>query len=286
MYEEFRRVIEIFRDQGLADPLAEALHLADITSGGAVNSLERSLREQQHGDLVEVARRRKAGAPMEYILGAAAFAGLSLQCNEKTIVPTEYTRLLVDVAADLLEQRRPAAGEQTVIEVGTGCGNIAIAIAVKTEGVKVLATDVSPEALEVARNNLDTYKLNERITLLCGDLFSPFEGRGYEGNIDLIACNPPYIPTSFLKKLAPEVINYQPRVALDAGPYGIDFFQRLVGESAGMLKPGGALVFEIGDGQEKLVARILSRNDGYEDIRYFQDEDGITRVCRAIKRTA
>jgi release factor glutamine methyltransferase len=221
---------------------------------------------------------------MEYILGTATFAGLRLICTEKTIVPTEYTGLLVDVVVDFIDKRQLSAKEQTIIDVGTGTGNIAIAIALRTESSKILATDISPGALEIAQKNLDIYNLTEKVALVCGDLFSPFQGGVYEGKIDIIACNPPYIPTSSLKKMPREVSEYQPRIALDAGPYGIDFYQRLVCDSISMLKPGGILVFEVGEGQDKLVNRILSRHDGYEDIRYFKDQDNIIRVFSAVKK--
>jgi len=284
MYGELRKAYNIFQNQGVEDPLSEILHLADIISGGALYNVATSLRDLSHLDLAQVAHKRKEGTPMEYILGTATFAGLSLQCTDKTVLPTECTKLLVDVVVDFVKNRQASVKEQTIIEVGTGCGNIAISIAMQTEDVEILATDISSEALGIARENLDTYYLSDKITLVCGDLFSPFHGNGHEGSIDLITCNPPYIPTSSLKKLSREVVEYQPRIALDAGPYGIDFFLRMVNESILMLKPGGVLVFEIGAGQEKLVTRILSRNISYEDIRYFKDKDGVIRVLSATKR--
>jgi len=285
MFSELQKAYDIFQNEGIEDPLSEILHLANIASGGALYKVDSSLRDLSHLDLAQLAQKRKEGTPMEYIVGKAAFAGLSLHCTEKTIVPTEYTKVLVDVAVDFLKQRQASVKEQAIIELGTGCGNIAIAIAMQIEGVKILATDISPEALEIARKNLDTYNLSDKITLVCGDLFSPFQGLGYEGSIDLITCNPPYIPTSSLKKLPPEVVKFQPRIALEAGPYGMDFFSKMINDSILMLKPGGVLVFEIGAGQEKLVTRILSRNSGYEDIKYFKDEDGVIRVLSAAKRT-
>jgi release factor glutamine methyltransferase len=283
MYNELRKIYEMFQSQGIEDPFFETLHLANILAGGALNTVDMSLRDM-NPDPARVVRMRQEGVPMEYILGAASFAGLRLKCTEKTIVPTEYTRLLVDVVVDFIEKRQLSVKEQTIIDVGTGCGNIAIAIALRTENVKILATDISPEALEIAQTNLDTYNSNEKIDLVCGDLFSPFQGGIYEGKIDIIISNPPYIPTSSLNKMPREVIEFQPRIALDAGPYGLDFYQRLVRDSGSMLKSGGILVFEVGEGQDKLVNRILSRHGGYEDIRYYKDQDGTIRVCSAVKK--
>jgi release factor glutamine methyltransferase len=285
MFEELRKIYELFQSRGIKDPFSEILHLVNILSGGTLNHIDTSIRDMNL-DPSRVTRKRKEGVPMEYILGATTFAGLRLKCSENTIVPTEYTKSLVDVVVDFIDKRQLSVKEQTIIDIGTGTGNIAIAIALRTQNVNILATDISPEALEIAQKNLDAYNLNEKIALICGDLFLPFQGGVYEGQIDVITSNPPYIPTSSLKKMPREVVEYQPRVALDAGPYGIAFYQRLIRDSISMLKPGGILVFEVGEGQDKLVDRILDRHGGYEDIRCFEDQDGIIRVLSAVKKTA
>jgi release factor glutamine methyltransferase len=172
----------------------------------------------------------------------------------------------------------------TVADIGTGCGNIAVSVALGTELARVLACDISPAAVEVAKENVLRYGLQDRVTVLCGDLFAPLCELGYKGKLDLVVCNPPYIPTSSLENLAPEVIDYEPRVALDAGAYGIDIFRRLILDSVAMLRPGGTLVFEIGAGQDKLVTRLLQRGRAYTDIQHY--DDGVdVRVISAMKRT-
>lgn len=226
----------------------------------------------------------KEGIPPEYVIGSAVFAGLRLHCSPNTLIPTECTRLLVEVAQGFIEERQKSERHQTVIEVGTGCGNIAVSLAMYTDGARIIASDISREAVDIAQMNIDKFNLNDVVSLLCGDLFSPFYGLGYEEDVDLVICNPPYIPTMSLKKMAPEIVGYQPRIALDGGPYGIEFYRRLTTDSVLMLKPGGILVFEIGVGQEKLVSRILGKNGGYDNIRYSKDEDGKTRVISACKK--
>ena len=284
MSGELNKTHHIFREHGIDDPVSEIQHLANIISGGELQTLDRSLKELSQLDLVRVARKRKEGIPIEYILGMTTFAGLRLFCTDKTLVPTEHTRLLVDTAADFIRQRQTSSREQTIIEIGTGCGSIAIAIAKKIRDVKILATDICPEALEVARKNIDKYNLQDVITLFCGDLFSPFSGGDYDESIDMIVCNPPYIPTSSLTNLPPEVKNYQPKIALEAGPYGINFYQRLIIESLGLLKPEGCLVFEIGERQEYIGIRLIERSGAYKDIKHFSGEDNIIRVLSAMKR--
>jgi len=190
----------------------------------------------------------------------------------------------VDVAVIFIEERQKTAPKQVAVDVGTGCGNIPVLLALRTSGVDIFASDVSPEAVEVARKNIEKYNLGGRITLACGDLFEPFIEKGYEGKIDVVLCNPPYIPTASIEKMVPEISAHQPRLALDGGPYGVSFYQRRINEAVNVLKPGGLLVFEIGEGQEKLVSRTLSRHEHYEDLQYHKDHEDIVRVLSARKK--
>lgn len=263
MSEETKRIVEAFLDNGIDDALAETINALDLS---------------------QLAARLKEGVPLEYLLGYAHFAGLTLHCTADTVIPTEYTKTLVDVVVGFIEERQRTEPWQIAVDVGTGCGNIPVLLAMKTSGVEVLASDVSPEALDVARWNIEKYDLNDRITLECGDLFEPFIEKGYGEKIDIVLCNPPYIPSAFIDKMAPEIAAHQPRLALDGGPYGVSFYQRLINEAVKVLKPGGLLVFEIGEGQEKLVSRTLSRHDRYEDLQYHKDHEDIVRVLSARKK--
>ncbi len=281
--EKAKRTFEAFRAAGVEDPLAETLSVLDIVSGGALSCADASCLN--HGlDLSQLAAGRKDGKPLEYLLGRASFAGLTLHCTADTVIPTEYTKTLVDVAVGFIEERQRTEPGQVAVDVGTGCGNIPVLLAMKTSGVEILASDVSPAAIEVACRNIAEYRLENSITLVCGDLFEPFIEKGYGEKIDIVLCNPPYIPTAFIDKMAAEISAHQPRLALDGGPYGISFYQRLINEAVRVLKPGGLLVFEIGEGQEKLVSRTLGRHTGYDDLRQHQDHEGIIRVLSARKK--
>jgi release factor glutamine methyltransferase len=173
-------------------------------------------------------------------------------------------------------------GAQTVIEIGTGCGNIAVSLAkLCAENVTILASDISPEAVEIAYKNVRKFNVQGKISLFCGDLFRPFTD--YEGKTDMVICNPPYIPTSFLKKLSPEIIDHEPVLALDGGPYGIDIFRKLMNGALTVLKRGGVLVFEIGAGQEKLIERLFEKNTSYNEILHFKYDEHV-RVISAIRK--
>lgn len=259
--ETLRRVDLLCRDaQPRGAPLPEKCELASITAW---------------------VEQRRRGVPWEYVLGKAPFMGRLFHCSSDTLVPTEETCLLVNVASEAILEKERLGSDLTLIEVGTGCGNVAVSIALRTQHTRILASDLCAAAVEVARQNVCAFNLQERITLLCGDLFTPFQSLGCAGKVDFVVCNPPYIPTASLKKLPPEVLDHQPRLALDGGPFGIDFYRRLIDGAVSLLKPEGTLLFEIGDGQEGLV-NLLFRNRAYREVSHFQGA-ARTRVVRATK---
>lgn len=283
MFSELKKIYNIFQSNGIEDPLSETLSLCNIVTGGTLSNIDESSIIPQNIDLWQLAQKRKEGVPLEYIVGSAPFAGLRLHCSDNTLIPTEYTKLLVNVTLNFIEKRQRSGQHQTVIEVGTGCGNIAVLLGMYSDNVKIIASDISHDALKVAQKNIDKYNLNDVVSLVCGDLLSPFSSLEYKEKVDLVICNPPYIPTISLNKLSPEISGHQPRIALDGGPYGIDFFRRLTAEAIPILKPRGILIFEIGVGQEKLAVRMLSRNGGYEDIKCYKDNAGDIRIVSALR---
>jgi release factor glutamine methyltransferase len=285
MFEQFLHIHETFNEHDTEHPILETLHLMNILSGGALQHLDQSLREKMDiiTSLDQVAQQRKEGVPLEYILEKAVFMGIEFHCTPDTLIPREETELLARVTLDMIEHAREQADQVTVMDIGTGCGNIAISLAAHAAHIRVLASDISDAAIVVAQKNVTAMGLEDRVSLFCGDLFAPLEGQGYENNVDVVVCNPPYIPTSSLSKLAPEIIDHEPRVALDAGTYGINIFRGLIAGALTMLKPGGKLVFEIGAGQEKLVTRLLNRTPGYADIEHFDDGEQV-RVIGAVRQ--
>lgn len=284
MFDDFLQSYDVFQKSGAENPLLETLRLFDLLSNGALRKMDLSALRHKKMDLHRLAQKRKEGMPLEYIVEMATFMGLTLSCSPDTLIPREETELLANVALDFIKKRHESEDDVTVIDVGTGCGNIAVSLAMNSDKAKILASDICPAAVEIARKNVAKHDLHDRVLLFCGDLLSPFHGSEYEGRIDLVVCNPPYIPTGSLSKLPPEIIDHEPRLALDAGSYGIDFYRRLIVDSFSILKPKGVLVFEIGVGQEELVTRLLQKRKGYEDIDYFDDGTHI-RVISTVKRS-
>jgi release factor glutamine methyltransferase len=233
--------------------------------------------------VAEVLEQLGRGVPPQYILGRAFFMGNTFYCTSDTLIPRPETSLLVKTAYEYLERNKSNGSRgQTVIEIGTGCGNIAVSLAMLCgEDVRILASDISEAAVEVARRNVQKYQADGKVSLFCGDLYEPFAA--HLGAADMVLCNPPYIPTTSLKKMAREIIDHEPVVALDGGPFGLGIFRRLLNGAPAFLKRGGALMFEIGERQEKLIERLFAGNGAYGDISFFEYQ-GKVRVVAATKK--
>jgi release factor glutamine methyltransferase len=283
MFEDFLQSYSMFEQSGFEKPLLETLRLYDLLLGGALRNTDLASLSQKPVDLLAMIQKRKLGIPWEYILGKTYFMGHLFDCSPDTFIPTEETSVLVQAALEHIHKKELVTSDLVLIELCTGCGNIAVCLAMHSTHIKILASDISTTAVAIAKKNADTFNLQDRISFYSGDLFSPFQAMGYAGKVDFVVCNPPYIPTASLSKLSPEIIDHEPRVALDGGPFGIDLYRRLINDSQFMLKPEGMLFFEIGERQETLASWLLEKNGGYENIQYYTD-DGKIRAIRTTKK--
>jgi release factor glutamine methyltransferase len=220
-------------------------------------------------DLVE---RRLFGEPMQYILGEAEFYGLPFHVNRDVLIPRPETEHLVEKAIALAaEFARPR-----IIDVGTGSGAIAVALAHALPCAEVTATDISPAVLAVAKENAMRIGVADRVRFLEGDLLHAAKGEPF----DMVVSNPPYVPDSDRNTLDKEVRNYEPAQALFAGEDGLDIYRRLIPAAFGALAPGGFVVLEIGYGQQE-VMRTLLEKQGFSGIEFIADLQGIPRVAVA-----
>jgi release factor glutamine methyltransferase len=256
----------------------------DLLSNGAFRGLDSRYLERAEIDLPSLIHERQNGKPLEYTLGRSTFMGLSFFSSPAALIPRQETELLADTVLDEVLERENAGLPVTVIDVGTGSGNIAVSLAAYTRYTHILATDISDEAIALAARNVQKFGLEDRVHLFKGDLLGPLKGQGLENRIDVVVCNPPYIPTSSLSRLDPAVTTYEPAVALDAGAYGIDFFRRLVSDALPFLRLGGLLAFEIGAGQDRIARRFVENGCGYGEVRSVADTDGKVRVICARRR--
>lgn len=221
-------------------------------------------------------QRRLAGEPVAYITGTKSFRYLTLSVTSAVLVPRPESELLVEAALKF------AGGTPIVAaDIGTGSGAIAVSIAKEIAGSTVYATDASKAALEVANANAEAAGVAERIRLFCGDLFDPLPG-DLVGKLDLVVSNPPYVAADEFEILPREVASFEPRVALDGGPDGTDFHQRLVAGTPELLRDGGMLVMEIGAKQGMIVSDMMAGR--FEDVVVHKDLAGLDRVVTGVKR--
>ncbi|HSF66181.1 MAG TPA: peptide chain release factor N(5)-glutamine methyltransferase [Nitrospiraceae bacterium] len=224
--------------------------------------------------------RRIGREPLQYIFGTQEFYGLEFDVNPAVLIPRPETELLVQH----ITQRIPVERSATIVDVCTGSGCVAVAIARLRPHARLIAADLSRPSLAVARQNASRHGVGERITWLEGDLLGPLTGMGLEGCIDVIVSNPPYIAENEWATLQPEVRLFEPRGALVAGPQGTAFHERLLQEAGRYLVPGGALVMEIGVGQAQMVRRIVGQMPWYRFQQVVRDAAGLERVV-IVERT-
>jgi release factor glutamine methyltransferase len=219
-------------------------------------------------------RRRLEGCPVAYLVGRKEFFALKFDVNPAVLIPRPDTEGLV------VECLRLAKGLEKphVLDLGTGSGNIAVAVAHQHKGAQVTAVDVSPEALAVAAQNAARHGVAGRIRFLAGDLFAPLAaGEAF----DIVLSNPPYIAREDLPRLPVGVRDYEPHRALDGGPGGYAVFERLVRDAPAYLKPGGHLILEIGSDQEGPARQFISSAQGFDLAPTVYDHSGHPRVLHA-----
>ena len=216
--------------------------------------------------------RRRAHEPVQYILGFEEFRGLRLKTTPLALIPRPETELLVEWALELDQKEGPW---RLAVDVGAGGGAIACALAAAAPRVRVLAVECSLGALALAAANVGTLGLEGRVSLVAGDLLDPLAG-GAAG-ADLVVSNPPYIRTAMLSQLPREVSDWEPREALDGGPDGMAVHRRLIARSPQILKPGGWLLMEMGEGQAEPLRECMDAN-GFERIEVRRDLRGVERM--------
>jgi len=274
---------ERFKKEGLATPrldaevlLAEALATDRV---GLYTHFDQPLRPDELARFKELIRRRLRREPVAYILGKREFWSLPFRVTPDVLIPRPETETLVTEALKILT---PAEGKGfRILEIGTGSGAISIALARELPAAKVVATDLSPKALAIAEENALRSGVRERIQFLPGNLFDPVQkGEAF----DLIVTNPPYIPRGEIPSLLPEVRDYEPKVALDGGKDGLDFFRRVLPAVGEYLRPEGWFLAEMGAGQDPQILKIAAQSPHLDSFSFAKDLSGINRVFKARKK--
>jgi release factor glutamine methyltransferase len=222
-------------------------------------------------------KRRLLNEPIQYILSNAEFMGLSFKVTPDVFIPRPETEILVETVTELASGIRGEASGINILELGTGSGCIAVSLAKYLPDVKITATDISQEALAVAKENALLNKVSERINFIQNNLFPR-----YSVLYNMIVSNPPYIATGEIDNLQPEV-GYEPRLALDGGEDGLDFYRCIIALAPDFLKQGGFLIMEMGFNQKRAVERIFKNSVGFQILKVIKDYNNINRVIVAQK---
>ena len=237
----------------------------------AHSDLELTPEEEFHYD--KVVDERARGVPTQYITGHQEFWGLDLLVSPAVLIPRPETEHMVETVLELVKELKPVATLK-LVDVGTGSGAIALALASELPRAGIHACDISDDALEMARLNAARLGLEQRINFRKSDLLSAYAGEKF----DFVVSNPPYVGESEMDKVQKQVREFEPKIAVFSGEEGMDIYRRLIPEAREALKPGGMLVVEIGFSSEQQVRELLQ---DWADVQVTADLQGIPRVIAA-----
>jgi release factor glutamine methyltransferase len=242
-------------------------HIQDEIDGQSLRLYER------------VIDRRAVREPLQYITGKQEFWGLPFKVTPDVLIPRPETEFVVEAALKAVSM----ALSPVIIDLCTGSGCIAISLAKELPNAQVFATDQSEQALVVAQANARMHQVTERIRFLLGNLFVPVKELNLHGKADVITANPPYIPASDFAALQPEVRDFEPEMALIAGPQGIEIGTAIIQQAPLFLKQGGTLIMEMGMGQTAAFSAVVKKTGAYKTLELVKDLAGIERVLVARK---
>jgi release factor glutamine methyltransferase len=277
--EALQSVTQTLRRAGIADASVEAElllgHILGISKTQLYIEPERSLTSVETEHLRRLVRRRLDHEPAAYILGHCEFYGIDLCIDCHTFIPRPETELLVEKAVELAQCISHQGKRITIADVGTGCGAIAISLALALPQAKIYATDISASALQVAEMNCRRHAVSSQVELLQGNLLEPLSQP-----VDMIVANLPYIKSCEFKDLSPEVRNFEPTTALAGGEDGLGKIQQILEQMPGKLNYGGCFLLEIGQGQGRMVTSLINSYFPQASMELISDLGGIERVVK------
>ena len=257
--EALQQATTLLADAGVADADVNAqwlmTHLLGCSRSNLALKLSHPLSAKQQALWDEIVTKRIQRIPLQHIIGTVNFCGLELAVDNSVLVPRPETELLAEAAWSMAA----AMDQAVVLDIGTGSGCLAISIALNVEAATVHALDICPKALKVARSNARRHGVSSRITFHQADMRGPLPMGGL---LDLIVSNPPYIPSRDIETLEVEVREHDPRLALDGGKDGLDYYRYLIANCLPCIRSGGRFLLEVGDGQAANVAALIGDQGG------------------------
>lgn len=258
--EAIQKTADFFEPKGVDSPRLQAelllAHVLKLPRMKLYLNFDRALTSGEVDAFRELVRRRGQREPLQHIVGSVSFCGLDIAANRNALIPRPETEVLAQLGWEFLQQHPSAA--PTAFDFGTGTGCLPICLAVNCPRAQVWAGDISTEALTLARANAARHGVQERIQFIVSDGFAALAAGQ---RFDLIVSNPPYIASAEIAALQPEVRDFDPRLALDGGTDGLEFYRILAGQGGAWLNPGGKIMVEFGDGQAAAIAEIFSREN-------------------------
>jgi len=276
---------ELFRKgilalKGLPHPALEAkvllLHCLSLQEEEFFTSAGKKVSRNKEKKFLSLLKKRKKGLPLAYLTGKKEFWSLSFLVSPGVFIPRPETELLVEKVLELGSKNKGL-----IVDLGTGCGNVAISLAKELPQARIIATDVSKKALNLARLNASSHG-TRNIEFLRGDLFAPLKKMALEKKCDFIVSNPPYLSESDWEEISPEIKKNEPKEALVAGKTGLEVISRIIEEAPAFLKKSGYLLLEIGDRMESRVKSLFGQN--YLSKRVYCDLGGLPRLVVAKTR--
>lgn len=272
--EILNKTVDYFKQQGITKPRLDAeVLLADVLDMERVKlyvNFDRPLSESEVNNYRELVIERTKGTPVAYLVGKKEFMSLEFKVTPEVLIPRPETEHLVEKALEEIEAF--GSDKITVVDIGTGSGAILISlIQLADQQLKGIGVDISPEALQIAAENAKFHQVNQQIEWRSGNLLEPIEKE-----VELIVSNPPYVPSNQWEELPPEV-KKQPKLALDGGEAGLDFYHRLADEAKRKLAKSGIIILEVGIKQAGQVAELL-KEAGFTEVEIKTDYNDIERV--------
>lgn len=297
----YRHVVERLIESGVQSAQLDAACLmesaSDIPRWQFILNPKQPIPTDRFGLLESMVSRREAREPIAYILGVKEFWSLPLAVNPDVLIPRPDTETLVEIALDKIRSRFNVQGSTfkvqdsaeghsalTIVDLGTGCGAVALALAVELPHALIYAIDRSAGACRMAKRNIEALRLTSRVRCVQGDLLEPLRTIDAGGGCDLIVSNPPYIPTGSCSALSPEITVYEPLDAIDGGQDGLYYYRRIIDEAPACLREGGWLVLEVGDDQATAVMELIRKRAGFGPVEVRRDVAGRDRVVCAPRR--
>lgn len=278
--EILNKTAEYLGERGLDNPRLNAElmlgHVLGLKRIGLYLNHDRPLRDQELSDFRALVRRRLDGCPVQYLMGETEFFSLSFQVSPAALIPRPETEILVETVLKCL---KPLSPPLKVADLGTGSGVIAVSLASHLPGVYLYAVDRSSDALELARKNATKHGVADRIRFFQGDLFEPLRGKGR--SFAALVSNPPYVSSGQLESLPREIRLYEPLLALDGGPDGMEVIRRLVAQAPQFLVKGGILALEVGAGQAPSAGELMAKMGAFDQPQMIEDYAGVERVVVA-----